>query len=159
MHASRYAADDPGGSYRVSGRYNRGRDFFGEDEVFPAVYLASAPEVSLGEKQRHLVASNLPELNNQVLSELGVRLQYVYDLSEPEKVGINREALTDDYDYSFSQSLSAALREKGAEALLVPSATLLGTNLVVFPDRLRDGSSLGILASRATRLYVERPDE
>jgi predicted amidohydrolase len=80
----------------------------------------------------------------------------VCDLSTPEEVGISSEALMDDYDYSFPQSVSAALRDRGAEALLVPSATLLGANLVVFADRLLDGSSLEVLASRATRLYVER---
>jgi hypothetical protein len=63
-----------------------------------------------------------------------------------------------DHDYSIPQSVSAALRNRGAEALLVPSATLLGANLVVFPDRLLDGSNLEVLASRETRLYVE-PDE
>lgn len=159
LHAARYAPDDPGGSYRVSGRYNRGKDFFGEDEVFPALYLATSPEVSLGEKQRHLTSVNLPRMKNQVLSEFCVRLQAVYDLSKPEELGIDGKGLADDHDYSFSQSLSAALRQRGAEAFLIPSATLLGINLVVFPDRLRDRSSLEILESRRTRLYVEGPDE
>ena len=160
MHASRYSADDPGGAFKYSGRYHRGRDLFGKDEVFPALYLATAPEVTLGEKQRHLTSANLPQMRNQVLSELHISLQAVCDISTPEEVGISSEALMDDHDYSFPQSASAALRNRGAEALLVPSATLLGANLVVFPDRLLDGSSLEVVASRATRLYVERePDE
>lgn len=159
LHAARYAPDDPGGSYRVSERYNRGRDFFDEDDVFPALYLATAPEVSLGEKQRHLTSGNLPRMKNQVLSELRVRLQAVYDLSRPEEFGIDTKGLIDDREYSLPQSLSAALRERGAEAFLVPSATLLGNNLVVFPDRLRDGSSLEVFESRKTRLYVEGSDE
>lgn len=159
MHASRYVADDPGGSYRVSGRYHRGRDHFDEDEVFPALYLATVPEVSLGEKQRHLTSGTLPQMRNQVLSELHVCLQEVRDLSGPEEIGICRAALMDDYDYSFSQSVSAVLRSRGAEALLVPSATLLGENLVVFPDRLLEGSSLQVLANRPTRLYVEPQSE
>lgn len=160
LHASpRYAADDPGGSYRISGRYNRGRDSFGDDEVFPALYLATAPEVSLGEKQRHLMSGNLPRMKNQVLSELRLSLRFVCDLSAPEEFGINGESLMDDHDYSFTQSLGAALRQRGAEAFLVPSATLLGTNLVTFPDRLHDKASLEVVSSRATRLYVERRDE
>lgn len=142
LHASRYAPDDPGGSYRVSGRYNRGRDFYRVDDVFPALYLATAPEVSLGERQRHLTSGNLSQMRNQVLSEFRVRLQAVYDLSEPEELGIDGQSLIDDRDYSFPQSLSAALRERGVEAFLVPSATLLGSNLVVFSDRLQGESSL-----------------
>ncbi len=158
LHASRYKADDPGGSYRVSGRYNRGRDHFAEEEVFPALYLATAPEVCLGEKQRHLVSGNLPQMRNQVLSELQVRLQNVCDLSSPEEFGFDAATLMEDHDYTFPQSFSAALRQRGAEAFLVPSATLLGTNLVILPDRLREGSSLEVLQSNPTRLYVERPD-
>ncbi len=158
LHASRYKADDPGGSYRVSGRYNRGRDHFAEEEVFPALYLATAPEVCLGEKQRHLVSGNLPQMRNQVLSELQVRLQNVCDLSSPEEFGFDAATLIEDHDYTFPQSFSAALRRRGAEAFLVPSATLLGTNLVVLPDRLHEGSSLEVLQSKPTRLYVERPD-
>lgn len=159
LHAARYAPDDPGGSYRVSGRYNRGRDFFEEDAIFPVLYLATAPEVSLGEKQRHLTAGNLPQMRNQVLSEFHVRLQAVYDLSNPEGLGIEGEDLTDDHDYTFAQSLSAALRRRGAEGFVVPSATLLGSNLVVFPDRLRDGSILRVSRSSRTRLYVEGSGE
>ncbi len=182
LHASRYKADDPGGSYRVSGRYNRGRDHFAEEEVFPALYLATAPEVCLGEKQRHLVSGNLPQMRNQVLSELQVRLQNVCDLSSPEEFGFDAATLMEDHNHTFPQSLGAALtapekffrmldhnhtfpqslgaalRQRGAEAFLAPSATLLGTNLVVLPDRLREGSSLEVLQSNPTRLYVERPD-
>lgn len=123
------------------------------------MYLATAPEVSLGEKQRHLTSGNLPQMKNQVLSEFHVRLQEIYDLSNPQELGINSKDLIDDRDHSLPQSLAAALRERGAEAFLVPSATLLGTNLVVFPDLLRDPSSLEILDSRKTRLYVEGPGE
>lgn len=112
------------------------------DDVFPALYLATAPEVSLGERQRHLTSGNLSQMRNQVLSEFRVRLQAVYDLSEPEELGIDGQSLIDDRDYSFPQSLSAALRERGVEAFLVPSATLLGSNLVVFSDRLQGESSL-----------------
>ena len=146
-------------AYRVSGRCNRGRDFFGEDAAFPVLYLATAPEVAMGEKQRHLTSGNLPQVKNQVLSEFRVRLQAVYDLSTPEEVGIDSEILLKDHDHSFSQSLSATLRDRGAEALLMPSATMLGNNIVVFPDRLYDGSSLEVVRTRRTRLYVPRPEQ
>lgn len=155
MHASRYSADDPGGAFKYSGRYHRGKDLFSEDQVFPALYLATAPEVTLGEKQRHLTSANLPQMRHQVLSELHVSLQAACDIRGPEGIGISSESLMDDHNYTFPQSVSAALRDRGAEALLVPSATLLGANLVVFSDRLLAGSSLEVIASRETRLYVE----
>lgn len=98
MHHSRYPADDPGGAFRYSGRYHRGRDLFDEDDVFPALYLATAPEVALGEKQRHLTSGNLPQMRSQVLSELHLSLQAVFDLSMPEEIGASSEALMDDHD-------------------------------------------------------------
>jgi RES domain-containing protein len=109
LHASRYAPRDPGGSYRISGRYNRGRDFFDEGDVFPALYLTTAPEVAMDEKQRHLTSGNLPQMKNQVLSEFRVRLRAVYDLSNPEEVGIDGQVLFKDHDHALSQSLSAKL--------------------------------------------------
>lgn len=155
LHSARYAPGDPGGSYRISGRYNRGTDFFGEHAVFSALYLATSPQVSLGEKQRHLTSDNLIQMKDQVLSEFHVRLQAVYDLSEPERLGINTGDLIDDRDLDLPRSLSAALRDLGAEAFLVPSATLLGTNLVVFPDLLTDGSTFELSKSQEARLYAE----
>ncbi len=54
MHKRRYAATNPGGARKVSGRYNRGLDRFPEAESFPALYLATSPEVCLGEVNRHV---------------------------------------------------------------------------------------------------------
>jgi hypothetical protein len=105
-----------------------------------------------------MTSGSLPQMRNQVLSEFQVSLQCVYDLSKPEEFGIDSEDLIEDRDYALPQSLSAALRDQRAEAFLVPSATLLGVNLVVFPDLLRDGSSVEVLANRKTRLYVEGSD-
>lgn len=155
MHAARYGAEDPGGSYRVSGRYHRGGDHFEAAEVFPALYLATAPEVCLGELQRHLTAAMLPRLNSYLLTELRVSLGAVLDITLPEKVGLATKDLMHDTEYYLTQAIGAAARELGAEAILVPSASRLGTNLVVFTDRLRPGSILEGVSSRAPRLYVE----
>jgi len=48
MHKRRYRAEASGGARLVSGRYNRGLDGFPEGETFPALYLATGPEVCLG---------------------------------------------------------------------------------------------------------------
>lgn len=158
MHAARYGAEDPGGSYRVSGRYHRGGDHFEASEVFPALYLATAPEICLGELQRHLTAAMLPRLNSYLLTELRVSLGAVLDITLSEKIGLAPEDLMHDTEYSLTQAIGVASREVGAEAILVPSASRLGTNLVVFTDRLRPGSILEGVSSRAPRLYVEDYD-
>lgn len=121
----------------------RGGDHFEASEVFPALYLATAPEGCLGELQRHLTAVMLPRLNSYLLTELRVSLGAVLDITRPEKVGLAPEYLMHDTEYSLTQAIGAAAREVGAEASLVPpSATGLGTNLVVFPDPLRPDSVL-----------------
>ena len=74
MHKRKYAATDPGGARKVSGRYNRGLDRFSEAESFPALYLATGPEVCLGEVYRHVTQKLLPSLNDYRLSELSVRV-------------------------------------------------------------------------------------
>ena len=77
MHKQKYSATDPGGSRMVSGRYHRGLDQFPEDQVFSALYLATSPEVCLGELYRHITPELLPSLNNYRLSKLFVRLMTV----------------------------------------------------------------------------------
>jgi RES domain-containing protein len=61
-HKRKYAAANPGGARKVSGRYNRGLDRFPEAESFPALYLATSPEVCLGEVFRHVTPKLLPSL-------------------------------------------------------------------------------------------------
>ena len=83
IHKRRYAATDPGGARKVSGRYNRGLDRFPEAESFPALYLATGPEVCLGEVYRHVTPKLLPSLNDYRLSELFVRVEAVLDRRDP----------------------------------------------------------------------------
>jgi RES domain-containing protein len=113
MHKRRYRADDPGGARRVSGRYNRGLDRFGEGESFPALYLATAPEVCLGEVYRHVIPELLPALNDFRLSELSVGVGEVLDCRDPEALGLlDLEHLVHDTDYEATQAIGAAARER-----------------------------------------------
>lgn len=100
MHAARYAADDPGSSYRVSGRYHRRADHFEAAEVIPDLCLATTPEVCLGELQRHLTAAMLPRLNSYLLTELRVSLCAGLDITWPEKAGLAPEELMYNMGYS-----------------------------------------------------------
>lgn len=157
MHKRKYSADHPGGSRRVSGRYNRGLDRFPEEEIFPALYLATGPEVCLGEIQRHITPELLPSLNDFRLSELYVAVGALLDCRDPAPLGLRLEHLVHDTDFEVTQAIGAAAFAGGWEGLLVLSATLLGDNLILFPDRLGASSRIEVVASRDPRLYVERP--
>lgn len=156
MHRRKYAATDPGGSRRVSGRYHRGLDRFPEDEVWPALYLSLAPEVCLGEILRHVSADLLPQLNDFRISELSLQLVAVADCRDAGALGLTLDDLCDDFDYRATQAIAAAAIASGAEGVLVPSATRLGDNLIVFTTRLRPESRITVVSSREPRLYVPR---
>jgi RES domain-containing protein len=155
-HKRRYDGTDPGGSLRFSGRYNRGLDQFPEAEIWPALYLALAAEISLGEIMRHLTPELLPVLNDYRITELSVSLSAAIDCRDLSSAGLLTDALLHDNDYGASQSLAAAAISHGAEGILVPSATRLGDNLVIFTAQLRADSRLAVVASRDPRLFVPR---
>jgi RES domain-containing protein len=155
-HRRRYSPVDPGGSLRISGRYNRGLDQFPEDQAWPALYLALGRDICLGEIVRHLTPELLPTLNDYRVSEIAVHLQAALDARNPQQLGLPHTALWHDTDYSMPQALAAAALALGVEALLVPSATRLGDNLVVFTRQLRAASSLAVQGSVDPRLFISR---
>ena len=156
MHKRRYRAEDPGGARLVSGRYNRALDRFSEGETFPALYLASAPEICLGEIYRHITPELLPSLNDFRLSELSVSLQEVADCRDHSALSLTPAHLVHDTDYQATQYLGVAANSRGLEGLLVPSATRLGDNLILFTQNLLDGSRIALVSSHDPRLYVRR---
>ena len=151
-----YSATDHGGSLRFSGRYNRGSDQFPEDQAWPAVYLALSAEVALGEIFRHISPEFLANLNEYRVSELEVEMEAVLDCREAKALGLDPGDLVHDYEFEVAQELAAAAIARDAEGILVPSATSLGDNLIVFPARLRSASRLVVIDSRDPRLYVPR---
>lgn len=157
MHKRRYAAGDPGGARRVSGRYSRGLDLFPEEEAFGALYLALSAETCIGEVLRHVTPEMLPLLNDYRLTELSISLEKVVDCRDPRCLDLSDEDLLQELDYSLTHEISAAAYDKGFEGMLVPSATRLGDNLVLFTDNLGDGSKVEALSSRDPLLYVNRP--
>ncbi len=100
MHKRKYAANDPGGARKVSGRYNLGLDLVPEGRVFGALYLALNPETCLGEIVRHVESVGLASLNDYHLSELSVRASRVADCRDHESLGLSLEDLMDDFDLS-----------------------------------------------------------
>jgi RES domain-containing protein len=155
-HRRKYRADDPGGARLVTGRYHRGLDQFPPEHAFAALYLALNAETSLGEVLRHLRPELLPALNDYRLSELHVALSAVLDLRDPSRIGLTLDDLVNDHDVTIPQALGAAAQARGVEGLLVPSATRLGDNLVLFPANLHPGSRLVVVGARDPRLFVDR---
>lgn len=66
-----------------------------------------------------------------------------------------------DTAYEATQAVGEAAVARGLEGLLVPSAALMGDNLISFPDNLRLGlrsrTRIEVESSQDPRLYVERP--
>jgi len=124
--------------------------------VWSALYLALAPEVSLGEVLRHFSPGLMPRLSEYRLTEIAVELDVVLDCRNETLLGLTTGDLTHDYDFTRTQALAAAAIGLGAEAILVTSATGLGDNLVVFPAQLHRSSILTAVESRDPRLYVPR---
>lgn len=156
LHGREYEATDHGGSALYSGRYHRALDMFPAAETWPALYLSLAAEISVSEMIRHLPLHMLIRLNRLRLSQLAVSLSRVLDCRSGASLGLDENTLIQDFDYSTTQAISAAAISRGAEAILVPSATALGDNLVVFPNRLETSSRIAVIGSRDPRLFVPR---
>jgi hypothetical protein len=152
----RYPADDPGGSLKVSGRYNLGLDLTSSEQAFSALYLGLTQATCVGEVLRHLTPATFAQLTNYRLTELRVDVSAVIDCRDPSVLGLTVDAVCDEFDYSLPRQLARAAVAVGVEGLLVPSATRLGSNLVLFPSTRREGSSLTVVQSIDPRIYVNR---
>jgi RES domain len=151
---TRDALSEEGYRYR-SGRFHRGIPEFGEDHAWPALYLSSAPHVCLGEYLRHI--RHLEDLRDPRLSQLEVNLGVVLDCRDVDALGITREALLEDIDYTLGQRLAAAAIRRGCEGLVVPSAThFKEPNLVVFPRSMRSTSNVVLTGDEDPQLYIEQ---
>jgi RES domain-containing protein len=153
VHWREVPATDWSLSLRTSGRYHRGFDLFSESQAFPALYTSLAAEVAIWEMVRRSAARNLAFLRNNVLSELHVELARVLDLSTPEAVGLTIADLTGP-DLDHCQELASAALSDGIEALLVPSAAMPGSNLVLLPANLPEPTPIRVV--RSVALPLER---
>jgi RES domain-containing protein len=132
---------------------------------FTAVSASLSPETALAEALAHFRHYRIPEADAmpRVLAALDVQVEALADLTHAlarrtlrvsrrrmraerwrEASANGREALT--------QAIGRAAFEAGLEGLLVPSAPdRRGTNLLVFPARLRPGSRLRVRAPATRR--------
>lgn len=139
------------GSRIRGGRYNR-------KGAFEAFYIANTQETALYETEAIFKVAGVVVGVRQpprVMLSLEYDLHDVVDLRAPialATLGITIDDLKHPWKLAqaenrptLTQRIGAAARAADIEALLVPSARVdVGTNLVVFPDRLRNGSSVGL---------------
>lgn len=156
-HAIRYLGDSPAGSFKVSGRWHRGLDTAPAAESQEALYAALTRAVALAERMRHLTARTLPALATLRLSLLEVNALYVIDL----RAGLRADsallaAVNHDTDFRVAQAVGRAAFDRGTEGILVPSATQLGDNLVLYPSNFQRGTYARVIETIDPRLYVVR---
>jgi RES domain-containing protein len=144
IHRHKYVATDSAGSLIVSGHYNQGADAFPPGEQWPALYTATAPDVALAEAWRYIDPDLIDAVKGMRRTEIAVNLSFVLDCRDIAVLGIPEDALLDDRNYDAGHVLGRAVVACGAEAMLVPSATRLGDNLIVFTVNLRSSARLDI---------------
>jgi hypothetical protein len=138
-HRRRYDALSHHGSLVLSGRFHQAVDLFPADRTWPALYTALGLHVALGEIVRNIEQRDLEAFR---FTEIRVDLQAVLDCRDPLALGLTPANLLHDTDYAVPRALAAAAIDRGAEAIVVHSASLLGDNPIIFPHRLRPGSTL-----------------
>jgi RES domain-containing protein len=136
-HRSKYDALDASGSRLVSARYHIAPPDASSGRSWPALYTALDLAVALAEVQRNIQISALKDYR---FTEIWVRLEAVFDFRDLYSLGLTADQLLDDHDYTLAQSIALAALDAGAEAILVPSASRLGDNLILFPDQIRSAS-------------------
>jgi RES domain-containing protein len=149
-----YDAISDGGSRRKSGRYHRAADYFPSGRVWPALYTSLTDGGCIAEAVRH--AGSLASLDVLRMTRIQVNLSAVLDLTDPTSYGLTLDDVIGDHDYEVTQELGLAALDKGAEGILVPPASRVGTNLVILTENLRTISSIVALDSIDPRLYVPR---
>jgi RES domain-containing protein len=147
-HRSRAALNAEGSLAGTGGRFNAGI----ENDIEPsfrALYTSIESAAALLEAVRHLgyrsadarAAVALDDIAMRVLTKIQITLQRVFDWrQEPNLL----DGLTL-VSYQKTQQLAATAFITGAEGILVPSATGIDANLVIFADQLDESSRIEVV--------------
>ncbi|MGH2534991.1 MAG: RES family NAD+ phosphorylase [Thermomicrobiales bacterium] len=138
-HRRSYDALDHTGSLLRSARFHRAPQEFAAQPTWPALYTALDLAVALGEMQRNV---DPDALRHYRFTELWVQLEAVVDCRDLAALGLDLADLFDDVDNSTPRTLASAAVGLRVEGMLVPSATLMGGNLIIFPHLVRSSSVL-----------------
>lgn len=90
------------------------------------------------------------------LSRLSVQVGAILDCRDVGAMGLTPDDLLHDPGYHVTQQIGPASVALGVEGILVPSATLLGDNIVFWVSRLHSASRIVVLSNEHPRLYVPR---
>jgi RES domain-containing protein len=138
------------GSLKAGGRFNPPNEFGALYTSFDP--KTAAQEVARGLRVRGIDPKQFPE-EAWWIYELEVKLESALDLTDPtvlEKSGISGGSLTGS-DVNATRRIATETRERGYEALLVPSAVAPGSkNLVIFLDRTTERPN--VLSSKPVSL-------
>jgi RES domain-containing protein len=151
-HRSRKALNADGSLGGFGGRFNAGVKSVVRPP-FRALYTSVESAAALLEVIRHLgfrgpdsrYVVPLDGILMCTLSQLDVVLQRVFDWDANSDLRDLLASNSSQAAYSYTQQLAAAAIASGAEAILVPSATGIDTNLVVFVDNLGEGSHIEVV--------------
>jgi len=138
VHLARFSPDDATGSTIASGRFHRAQAHYPATDHWRALYLSLGPDIPIGEILRRFGPHRpLAGLRSYRRTKLFVSLSAVLDCRDLATLGLTEDALLDDLSYDMGHALGLTALRRGAEGILVPSATRAGDNLIVFPDNLR----------------------
>jgi len=126
-------------SYHSGGRWNR-------QSVYGALYTSLSKETAIAENRRIAERKKIKpgELGRRDHVVIQVQLTCVVDLTSPGfyvSLNVPQKTILNNTHSSKQLCLKIAdqVRRINYEAFLVPSATQLGVNLVIYMDRLRPG--------------------
>lgn len=133
MVSQKYDALNTNGSLLYPGRYNSGE--------FLVLYASDSREVCAAELARKT------EIKTKLvykIAKLNVKLRKVFDLTNEK----NLKALDIQEDnligssWNFTQHIASLAYRKGYEALLAPSVTGKGNNIILFPGNFTKDSTI-----------------
>ena len=133
MVSQKYDTLNTNGSLLYPGRYNSGE--------FLVLYTSDSREVCEAELARKT------EIKTKLIykiAKLNVKLRKVFDLTNEK----NLKALDIQEDnliggsWNLTQHIASLAYQKGYEALLVPSATGKGNNIILFPENFTKNSTI-----------------
>lgn len=112
------------------------------------LYTSLNEGTAIREVKRHMPVEGWDE--ELVSGTVHLKLNKVLDLTDGsvlKKLGLTEEDLRTP-DWSLTQAISFSAKRAGLEALIVPSATGEGKNLIVFEDNFGEGCSLRVVRIR-----------
>ena len=107
----------------------------------PAIYTSLARETCIAEAEYYIDLQSVRPSARRVVYRIEVSLERVLDLSAPAdlvRIGLTRQNLVST-DHSDCQRIGGVVEWLQNDGLLVPSVRAEGFNLVIFPNRRKEG--------------------